>query len=121
MKKILLLSTVIFLIAACASKSPTPDPTSIFEVEKRVVQVPVLYCPEPPKLSRPTLAIESLSKDSNQAEILRSYGQSLDQTIDYSKSLERVINGYKGLDKRSEIKTTPQVTKTVIQSDSIKE
>ena len=97
---ILLLS----LLAACSSaKKPEPEViTSVIE-KQVVVEVPVLYCPEPPNIARPKLAIQSLNKSSSQAEVLSSYGKSLEQTIDYANTLEKALASYKGLDKRKSI------------------
>lgn len=92
------------LLTACTTVKPAEPEVVTSVIEKQVVvEVPVLYCPEPPNIARPKLAIQSLTKSSSQAEVLSAYGKSLEQTIDYTNTLEKALDSYKGLDNRKSI------------------
>lgn len=61
------------------------------------VQVPVLYSPEPPVLTRPDLAIHELPAGArnNYAQIARHYKITVIQLLNYVEQLEIVLDDYK--------------------------
>nr|DAF17640.1 MAG TPA: TRAF PROTEIN, TRAO PROTEIN, TRAN ADHESION, BACTERIAL SECRETION.5A [Caudoviricetes sp.] len=65
-----------------------------------IVNKPVIYCPAPKIPAKPKLAIQSISPQSPNSDVLRAYGQSVEQLINYSNTLRRNLKSYEGLDKR---------------------
>lgn len=94
-------------ITGCVSKTVHEAEVQQLKVELEkvktqtvVVSKPVIYCPAPKIPTKPKLAIQSISPQSQNADVLRAYGQSVEQLINYSNSLRRNLKAYEGLDKR---------------------
>lgn len=87
--KNIILSMLVLLISACSftgKQSLTP--------EKQIV----LHCPSIKLPEKPDLEIEKITPKSSDGEVLQAYGVSLEQTIIYSNTLEKLLNNYNNLE-----------------------
>ena len=63
------------------------------------VKVPIVYCPSPSIPEKPHLAVYDITENSSDQEVLNAYGQSLESSIEYSNTLTKILESYKGLDR----------------------
>lgn len=78
MKRYILLMTL--LLTGCATQ--------------KVIEVPVYHCPEPNLPNRPELSILKINKNSSGRDVMILYGESIDQLLSYSISLESLLKAY---------------------------
>ena len=57
----------------------------------------LLSCPKPPDIQKPRLAIESIKPNTPPEQIIRAYGQSLEQCVAYSSALEDALKLYRNI------------------------
>lgn len=82
MKKLLLILPTLLLIGC------------VNQPQKKVVEVPIYSCPKPIIPSYPDLAIYQITTKSNDSEVLKAYGKSLDQLLLHVDSLTKQLNQY---------------------------
>lgn len=68
------------------------------------VPYPIHVVPHPPEVERPVLHVTTLTEEQRRdaGELVRSHRISLQQAIEYSKILERIINTYRDAANRSQ-------------------
>ena len=64
------------------------------KIETKIVEVPKLYCPEPPLIEKPNLAINTISESDDIGDIAVKYKASIKALQLYSQSLERALKLY---------------------------
>lgn len=74
---------IMFCLSGCSSKDS--------EIKIERVEVPVYSCPIIDIPERPILALERISKASKDAEVMKAYGRTVDQLLNYSDVLIGVI------------------------------
>jgi len=87
MRNLLLCVLISLTLSACSSLSANKPKEQI-----------IMHCPSPQLPEKPKLEIEKLNAKASEGEVLRAYGVSLEQTINYSNTLENIINNYKNLE-----------------------
>jgi len=94
MKKIIIALLVSGVLAGCATTQ------GIKLTTQTVPQaVPILYCPAPPALTRPTLPIQHLSDAdmNNDGLLAKAFAESVEALIGYSEQLEDITGQYKNV------------------------
>lgn len=90
MVKVLLSVIAITLITGCAG------PQVRLKTEVQESYVPILYCPAPPVVERPELAIEKLTPEllEHPGEVVKHYKATIIQLQGMVRELEEVLNQY---------------------------
>ena len=70
------------IVSACSTCKPVYVATAI---------------PAPPSLARPTLETSKLDVTSSDGEVVRGYRVTIEQLIQYSTSLEKIVETYRKL------------------------
>lgn len=88
MKKLLIILISLFTLTACNSIQGS-------KIEK--VEVPIFSCPRPDIPNKPDLEIDKITRTSTDSEVLKAYGETIDQLELYSESLLRELEGYNSI------------------------
>lgn len=69
------------------------------KTETQEVKVPVLYCPAPPTIVRPTLPIQLITEEQKKSpgELVKHWKASTIRLMDYSMELEKALNQYNSI------------------------
>ena len=72
--------------------------------EVQEVQVPLLYCPAPPVISRPDLPIQNMTPEqlANSGELVKHYRATVRALLGYSGELETALGSYDTTNKAYE-------------------
>ena len=89
--KITIALAAVFLLAGCGATTQT-----VKEVEIQEVKVPFLYCPAPPRVSRPILVIDTLTPAdrADPGKVAQAYKASFIQLRGYAVNLEQILAQY---------------------------
>lgn len=74
--------------------------TSTPKIEIKEVYKPILYCPAPPSIKKPLLALNTIKDSDSAGDVVVKYKASIRALIDYSESLELIIENYLILSKQ---------------------
>ena len=88
----------LLLLSACVSERVI--------VETKEVKVPSLYCPAPPEVPKPTLAVQTIGRDDDIGTVSVKYAATVRALRDYAKQLEQVVDLYRKKDGK--IRTTKE-------------
>ena len=93
-RNILVIFTAFLILPACTlftKKEP------LIRVEKQIIEVPVYSCPAPRDISRPALAIDSLTPadKTNPGKVGQAYKATVKTLQGYAAELETELNAYK--------------------------
>lgn len=80
----------VLLLSACATERVI--------VETKEVKVPALYCPAPPEVQKPQLAVQTIGPDDDIGTVAVKYAATVRALSDYAKQLERVVDLYRKKD-----------------------
>lgn len=70
------------------------------KIEVKEVYKPVFYCPAPPVVKKPQLALNTIKDSDSAGDVVVKYKASIRALIDYSESLELIIENYSKLSKQ---------------------
>ena len=89
-KTIAAVAVVVLLLTGCVKQDV------VKEVEIQEVKVPFLYCPAPPRVSRPVLIINTLSPAdlTDPGKVAQAYKASFIQIRGYAENLEQILQQY---------------------------
>jgi hypothetical protein len=62
--------------------------------------VPVLYCPKPPVINRPNLAIDTITDKDTDGDVVVKYEATIKALQDYSKNLETIVDSYNKISQK---------------------
>lgn len=82
--KIGILIILFVLLFGCAEK----------RLDIQEVKVPILYCPKPSVIERPSLSIVTITEDDTAGEVAKKYKATIKVLQDYSIRLEEVVKSY---------------------------
>lgn len=91
--KYCMIAFAVLTLSGCGAMQPK---TEYVEISK-----PILACPPPPGIHRPTLAINSLTPadKKNYGKVAKAYKATVFQLQRYAEELEMVVDGYKEVSK----------------------
>ena len=93
MKKLIFLFQIVLLGCIQCTQKP----------EVQVVKVPVYSCPVVEIPEKPNLALNEINEKSQDSFVLKSYGRSIDQLINYQNSLISIIQKQNELSENSKL------------------
>lgn len=78
--------------------------SKFFVKDTQVQYVPILYCPDPPTVTRPELPIHNMTPEQakNPGEVVKHYKATVRSLMGYSEDLEFIIRYYNEADKEYE-------------------
>jgi hypothetical protein len=96
MEKMITVMAIILMSVALLTGCAGFKQTEFVEVSK-----PVLACPPPPGLNRPSLAIEHLTPEdrANYGKVAQAYKATVLQLRHYAEEMEYILDAYQGISK----------------------
>lgn len=83
--KIALLIILLIILFGCAEKR-------VLDIQE--VKVPILYCPKPAVVERPSLPIINIREMDTPGEVAKKYKATVKVLQDYSIQLEEIVKSY---------------------------